>query len=334
MRARAKRSSVAWRCAASGLVALAASLAPHVARADDAQQFELVKGLFYAGQYEDVLKRIAILLDTSNPACANVEGAPTTPQTCHFQDAVLVERSREMELVALVALKRDAEADAAIEKLVRQNPAYVPDPASLPATVVTRVRDIKARIEKEMEEKARKEADEKRKRLLSDQKATDEERKWMADLQALASKETVVEKRSRLVAFVPFGVGQFQNGDVGWGLFFAAAEALTGGGSIITAGIHGYDGSIDVNKPFGPDGREVDPIELRRQMVDLQIANNVLFATWASFTIAGILQANLAFVPEKHVTRDRPLPKRPDPAILPTVTASAGGFSVGIVGSF
>lgn len=334
MRARAERSSVAWRCAASGLVALFASLAPDVARADDAQQFELVKGLFYAGQYEDVLKRIAILLDTSNPACANVEGAPTTPQTCHFQDAVLVERSREMELVALVALKRDAEADAAIERILRQNPAYVPDPASLPATVVTRVRDIKTRIEREMEEKARKEADEKRRKLLSEQKTSDEERKWIAELTALASKETVIEKRSRLVAFMPFGVGQFQNGDTGWGLFFAGAEALTAGGSIVTAGIHGYFGSIDVNKPYGKTGGEVDPIGLRRQMVDLQIANNILFATWASFTIAGILQANLAFVPEKHVTKERPIPKRPEPVILPTVTAQAGGFSVGVVGSF
>ncbi|MFO0592578.1 MAG: hypothetical protein U0441_33855 [Polyangiaceae bacterium] len=334
MRARAKRSAISWRCAASCVVALAASLVPASARADDAQQLELVKGLFYAGQYEDVLKRLVILLDPSNPACSSVEGAPTTPQTCHFQDAVLIERGREMEIVALVALKRDAEADAAIEKMLRQNPTYVPDPAVLPAAAVTRVRDIKTRLEKEMEDKARKEADDKRRKLLGEQKASDEEKKWIADLEALASKETIIEKRSRLVAFMPFGVGQFQNGDVGWGIFFAASEALTGGGSVVTAGIHGFYGAIDVNKPDPTTGRPIDDVEIAKRMQELQIANNILFATWASITIAGILQANLAYVPEKKIERDRPLPKRPDPPILPTVTANANGFSVGLIGAF
>lgn len=334
MRARAKRSSVSWRCAASCLVALAASLLAAPARADDAQQLELVKGLFYAGQYEDVLKRLVILLDPSNPACSSVEGAPTTPQTCHFQDAVLVERGREMEIVALVALKRDAEADATIEKLLRVNPAYVPDPAVLPAAAVTRVRDIKTRLEKEMEDRARKEADEKRKKLLGEQKASDEERKWIADLEALAGKETIIERHSRVLAFVPFGVGQIQNGDIGWGIFFAASEALTGGGSVVVAGVHAYNGAIDVNKPDPATGRPIDDVAIARRMQDLQLANNILFATWASLTIAGILQANLAYVPEKRIQRDRPLPKRPDPPILPTVTANANGFSVGLVGAF
>lgn len=334
MRARTVRTSVAWRCAASGLIALAASLSPSEARADDAQQFELVKGLFYAGQYEDVLRRLVILLDPSNPACASVEGAPTTPQTCHFQDAVLIERSREMELVALVALKRDAEADAAIEKILRQNPAYVPDPATLPATVVTRVRDIKARIQKEMEDKARKEADEKRKKLLTEQKVSDDESKWIAEVSRLASTETVIEKRSRVLAFVPFGVGQFQNGDVGWGIFFAATQALTAGSSIGFATAHQFFVGVDPNGKDPATGRAFDSKAIGEELRTLQLANEVAFAAWAGFAIAGVVQANLAFVPETRTLRDRPIPRRPDPPVLPTVMITATGVHVGLTGSF
>ncbi len=334
MRARTVRSSWAFRCAASGLTALAACLWPATARADDAQQFELVKGVFYGGQYEEVLRRLVILLDPSNPACATVEGAPTTPQTCHFQDTVLIERSREMELVALVALKRDAEADAAIEKLLHQNPAYVPDPASLPATVVTRVRDIKTRIQKEMEDKARKEADEKRKKLLTETKVSDDESKWIAELTRLASKETVIEKRSRLLAFVPFGVGQLQNGDTGWAVFFAATETVTAGASIGLAAAHGYFVGVDPNGKDAATGKLFDKAALSKQIRDLQLANEVMFATWGAFAIAGILQANLAYEPERRTTRDRKLPKRPAPPVLPVVAITPGAVSVSFVGAF
>ena len=47
----------------------------------------------------------------------------------------------------------------------------------------------------------------------------------MARLERLAAQETVRVQRNRAVAFIPFGAGQFQNGDrtLGWG--FLAAEA-------------------------------------------------------------------------------------------------------------
>ncbi len=314
MRARAERGSRAWRCAASGLLALAASLATSAARADDSQQFELVKGLFYAGQYEEVVRRIGILLDPSNPACASVEGAPTAPQTCHLADQVLVERSREMQVVALVALKRQADADAVIEKMVRQNPAYSPEPGSLPTAVVQRFGEIKARLQKELEDRARNDADAQRKTALQKQRAAEEERKWLAEMTKLASQETVIEKRSRLLAFVPFGVGQLQNGDTALGILFAGASRWRRGPSIGFGTMHNYYSSVNPRVRDPNTGNPVNVAELNDRIQVAATANQIAVGLLAGLVIAGIIQANVAFVPEVRTTRDREVPKRPAPA--------------------
>lgn len=334
MRARAERRFLAWRCAASGLFALAAALACGEARADDSQQFELVKGLFYAGQYEDVVRRMGILLDPSNPACGAVEGAPTAPQTCHLADQVLVERSREMQVVALVALKRQADADAVIEKMVRQNPTYTPEPGSLPAAVVQRMGEIKARLQKELEDRARNDADAQRKTALQKQKAAEEERRWLAEMTKLASQETVVEKRSRLVAFVPFGVGQLQNGDTALGLLFAGSQVLAAGTSIGFAAAHGFFSGADPNSKNPETGKLVVKSELNALIQLTATGNQIAFGAWAALAIAGIIQANVAFVPEVRTTRPRAVPKRPEPVVVPTVAVSNGAVGVGFVGTF
>lgn len=333
MRARTVRTSNAWRCAASGLLSLAIAFSCRDARADDSQQFELLKGLFYAGQYEDVVKRAVLLLDTSNPACATVEGAPTVPQTCHLADGVLIERSREMQVVALVALKRQGDADVIMEKMLRQNPAYSPEPGALPATVVERLREIKARLQKELEDEARRKADEQRNKILQQQKSSEEERRWIAQLSALASKETVIEKRSRLVAFLPFGVGQLHNGDTGLGMLFLASQAAAAGSAIVFGTLHAFYASVDPNTKDA-NGSPVDRPALAERVRVTALGNQISFATWGALAVAGIVQANVAFVPEVRTTRDRPIPKRPQPAVVPTVVASGDGVSVGLVGSF
>lgn len=333
MRARTVRSSNAWRCAASGLLALALTLPCREARADDAQQFELLKGLFYAGQYDDVVKRTTILLDASNPACATVEGAPTVPQTCHLADGVLIERSREMQVVALVAIKRESDADAIMEKMLRQNPAYSPEPGSLPPAVVERLREIKARLQKELEDDARKKADEQRKARILAQKAAEEERRWLAEVTALASKETVIERRSRLVACMPFGVGQLQNGDTGLGILFMASQALAAGSAIAFGTVHAFYAAVDPSTK-DENGSPVDRPALAERVQIAALGNQISFSVWAALAVAGIVQANVAFVPEVRTTRDRPMPRRPQPVVAPAVVASGDGVSVGLVGSF
>ncbi|MBK8258905.1 MAG: hypothetical protein IPK82_40380 [Polyangiaceae bacterium] len=328
------RTRYAWRCAASGVLASAVLCWAAKARADDAQQFELLKGLFYAGQYEEVVQRVTILLDPSNPACATVEGAPTALQTCHIGDGVLQERLREMHIVALFGLKKQADADAVIEKLLRQNPAYSPEPGALPATVVERVREVKGRLQKELEDEARRRADEQRKNLLMGQKVAEEEKKWIEQLSKLAASETVIEKRSRVLTFVPFGVGQFQNGDTTLGTVFLATEALAAGAAIGFGAAHGFYAAVDPNGKDPVTGRPVVLSELRQLVQVTALGNQIAFATWAALAVAGIVQANIAFVPEVRSVRERPIPKRPTVVVAPTAAPTTGGLTVGVVGTF
>lgn len=333
MQARAKRPSRARRCAASGIVALALTAVGSVARADDAQQFELLKGLFYAGQYEEVLQRIAILLETSNPACATVEGAPTVPQTCHLADGVLIERMHEMHIVALYALKRQEEADAIIERMLKQNPTYSPEPGSLPAAVAERVAEIKARLQKELEDAARKKADEQRRAAIVAQKQAEDERKWIAELTALAATETFVERRSRFVAFLPFGVGQIQNGDTTLGLALMGTQAAAAASAVVFGTIHAFYAAADLSSR-DPKGNPVDRRALAEQTRIVAAGNQIAFSTWAALAVGGIIHANVTFVSEVRTTRERPIPKRPLPAVMPSVAVSGDGAHVGIVGSF
>src|SRR6185436_15869271 len=115
--------------------------------------------------------------------------------------------------------------------------------------------------------------------------------------------ERVVDKNSRLIALVPFGVGQFQNGDVAWGFVFGVSQALAGGSSIITGVIADNLSAADTSKP------DVDLEGLRTQRDAVVTGNRIAFALWAASTVIGIVQAQIAFVPEKVTYRQRPIPK-------------------------
>src|ERR1043165_6264285 len=59
----------AWRLCLAVACSLAALLAPRDARADDAQELELGKNRFDAGQYEEAAKRFMTMLDPAVPPC-------------------------------------------------------------------------------------------------------------------------------------------------------------------------------------------------------------------------------------------------------------------------
>ena len=64
----------------------------------------------------------------------------------------------------------------------------------------------------------------------------------LAMLEELASTETVIERHSRWFALVPFGAGQFQNGQTAEGWLFLIGEGLLAGGSVVASGLSVYYG--------------------------------------------------------------------------------------------
>ncbi len=242
----------------------------------------------------------------------------------------------------LIASGQVEKADQVFGDAIRGNPQMrAPDSLVFPQTVVDRFLRVREQLLSDIrrDERSRvqdaenhaKEQDAKRKReLLGREK-----------LKLLATEETIVEKNRRWLASVPFGVGQFQNGDNAAGWAFLVTEVALAG-TCITA--------LVIDEKLANRAREpgIDLTDLRAKRLDTYRV--IVGTSWGFLGVAagGILHANWRFVPERRTTRRRPLPPdlaqsagesqrglRPErsPAKGPEVGVVIGPF-VGITGTF
>jgi hypothetical protein len=93
---------------------------------------------------------------------------------------------------------------------------------------------------------------------------------------------------SRWIAALPFGAGQFQNGDVGLGVLFAVSESLFGIASIASVA---YVGALVRTTP----GRVSDVSSLNQRLEIATTVNRVTFGGFAALAVAGVLEAQVNF---------------------------------------
>jgi hypothetical protein len=323
-----------WLAASLGLAILCF---PATARADDAQELELAKTRFDAGQYDEAAARFKAMLDPASPSCD--KGGPSGG--CRIVDRDLIERARALHAASLLALKRGPEADAQIEALLRGNPAFQPNPAVFPQEVIDRFTNVRGRIRAELDRILQEKLDKERKARVAAQKAVEAERRWVEDVQRLAGEETVVHANSRWIALLPFGVGQFQNGDRVLGTFFLVTEVLAAATSIVSAEVHTQKTANALALLTTGQNSPNDEVatlasqELNAELQTLATVNRVAFGAWAAITAIGIGQAQIGYVPERVTTRRRTLPKRPPrPSAVPTVSLGPDGATLGVIGRF
>lgn len=292
-----------------------------ICRADDVQELELSKNRFDAGQYAEAHERFAILLDPARPTC---DRGPSGG--CRVSDPDLIERARVLDAASLIALRRPDEAEAQIEKILRQNPTYAPNPTLFPQEVVDRFTEVRGRLRDELEKELQRRAVEALKKRLADQKLRDAQEKWIADLQRLAA--TKVEVHSRWIAALPLGVGQYQNGDVRLGVFLTTSELVLVATTLVSALIVSSYVELGSSKQFPRESL----IQLQQNLNVATLVNRIAFSTLIGVTAFGIVQAELAFVPEHVIDRARPIPPRP--RLAPSVSFAPGGFGIGLAGQF
>jgi hypothetical protein len=133
------------------------------------------------------------------------------------------------------------------------------------------------------------------------------------------------ETRSRWIAAIPFGAGQFQNGDVALGITFAAGEAILASGSIATAVLVEQLGSTNI---AARTRAPVDIGALNDRIADTTTANRVLFAAWAGLAVAGVIEAQVSFV------RPRPAGERAGSSVMATAAPLPGGALLGVRAAF
>jgi len=281
------------------------------AAADAISDFEKARDSFDRGSYAEAADRFRAMLD------------PTTGSA--VDDPVLRERARSYYVACLLGLGKNEEAEREIEAILRANPGASPDPVVFPTAVLDRFADVRARIRAELEakqaEKLRREQEVREK----ERREQEAERKRLADLERLARQETHLEHHSRWIAAIPFGVGQFQNGQTAGGWLFLTSETALLATTVTTAYLsqswhaQGFNAGVD---------REA----LNSRLDTVKTVNNIAFAALGVLVAGGIAHAQLTYVPSVPSIRERPLPK--SLTVAPTGAALPSGGWIGLQATF
>ena len=188
-------------------------------------------------------------------------------------------------------------ARAEFGRLLELEPGYVLDPLAFPKEVQDLFAGVKAKNDQVLEEVAARRQQARARRREADQRRQAVNRRRLQRLIKLASTERVEEHRSRWVAAVPFGVGQFQNGHDGLGLVLAVSETALLALNVTTYILH-------QDLPEQPE--DIDTV--RRVEGIYRFSNQVSLALFAVLAVTGILDAQLRFEPVQSHERRRPLP--------------------------
>jgi len=286
-------------------------------RLSDEAELSRVVGLYEAGKYRDCGSEIERLLDPVGKAPLR------TPS--------IVENARVYWAACLLGAGDSDAADAPLRAAIHENPQMKPpDSLVFPQPVVDhflKVRDSLVSEIRAAEQTRIKQAQaEARQRQLN--LARDRDR--MRALEKLAGQETIVVRNRRGFAYVPFGVGQFQNRELGLGYTLLAGETLLGGVALT---------AIIVQSKLATQANDLQASGKSLKTDNQQNWSTVkIVSSWAFFAVAvsGIVEAQVEFVPEFRETRSRPLPpalatpppKPVDVSAVPYFDRTSGGVTL------
>lgn len=290
----------------------------------DEAQLARIAGLYEAAKYRECSDEVERLLD------------PTSHRA--LRQAGIVENARVYWAACLLGAGEADAADAPLRAAIHENPQMkAPDSLVFPQPVVERFLTVRDSLVNEIRaaEQARiLQAQREAQRRLQTQAR---ERDRMRELEKLASRETIIQKNSRAIAAIPFGVGQFQNREAGLGYTLLVSQALLGG---LSVGAIVMQGKLATEADrLRRSGGVVDEEKQRNDQRTWSVVKTGSFWAFAALAVGGVVQAQLQFVPEFREERPRKLPpalapKAPPAEVtaLPYFDQSGGGLSV--VGRF
>jgi hypothetical protein len=283
-----------------------------VVMADPLGDLEKAHTAYVAHKYDEAETRLRALLD-----------AKTTP----LVDPNNLADARMYLGAVLVAESKKEEASRVFEQLLLDKPDYEPDPLRVSMDAVDVFFDARSRSREKLAAiqaaLVRKAQDEKAKVEAERQKAVVR----LAMLEKLASEQVVTERNSRWKALLPFGVGQFQNGQDTLGVLFLSTEVAFVIGSLVGAGLTLYNAG-QVNEAVQHGDSTAAAWNKHAQVAAL--VGDSFAGAFALVAAVGILQAQLAFVPERTEIRPRRLPE----LSLSTLRLVVGPGTVGVAGRF
>lgn len=296
------RAQLAFAALLASFVALWPASA---ARAGDIEDFQAAYALYEAHDWPRAVAAFEALVGGETPT---------------LQSQPLVLESRKYLAAAYVFEGREGAASEQFERLLRQEPTYELDATQFPREVVQLFERVRTRLAERREmEAARAALEAEVERLRAENGAMRTE---------LEGERTVSVPRSQWLMQIPFGVGQFENGEEGLGWFFFVTEALATAGLGISLALHlAYVAELQ-SLGTATEAR-VDQVNFALGV--LGPLNWSFAGALAVLGISGIVQANLAFTSTRVVR----VPGRAEPApASPTVSLRLGPGVVGLAGTF
>ena len=266
-------------------------LGAHAARAQGRVDVEKAGAAYLARNYAEAEQRLTELVD---------------PKT-GLKDISLMSQARMYLGAVYLAQGKQDPAVELFEKLILEDPSFEPDPLRFPGNVINTFFDVRAQLQEKIRQAATNAA-----RLEAEKraKAEDDRRKqeaWLAKVKQMATEEKITVRHHRLVAFLPFGAGQFQNGERLLGWTFLVTETALVVGTGITLPMYAYARGRAQDESRGGDIDRKAQLYQDRQD-NIRTVNLSLAGAFAALAVTGIVQANLSYVPETVETKKRDLP--------------------------
>jgi hypothetical protein len=246
----------------------------------------------------------------------------------------VVERARIYQAACYIGAGQPEGADEPLRAALRENYGMKrPNSLVFPESVLKRFDKVKDELREEIGAAEDARVKRAQQEARDQQKAQAAEQDRIHTLYELASQETVITKNRRWLALVPFGVGQFQNRETALGTAFLVSETLLAATALTT---------IVVRLHLEEAGKAVDADkeEVNARIADWHAALVVSSYGFGAVALAGIIQAELAFVPEFRDTRRRQLPRyltappKPAARVVPALAPVPGGATLGVTGVF
>lgn len=293
-------------------------LSPAFVTADDEyDQFAIAKNAFDAGEYKEAVHRFKTLLESG------------------LQNPTLVLETLKLSGISYLFIENREAAEEQFTKLLTKAPDYMLDPLLYPIEVVDFFTEIKQKNQKRLDELA------KAKAIEAAAEKAEEEAARKAEFEKMRRNiylERRVSTGSLLVAALPFGAGQFQNGQTVKGWTFFSSEVLLCTSATVFFFLHSSLRN-KADKPFENPNEKQKYVTLEKSY---RLVNQISLITLGVTVTAGIVDSLLFFQAEKEewkkIDEDKVPPNlRPKTAgikISPDVFTDKNFVGVGMTGSF
>jgi hypothetical protein len=228
-----------------------------------------------------------------------------------------------------------AGAHALWKRVVLSNAQYNADPLSYPAPVLNDFITYKSSLNSEIIQQQQQQAAQIAAQQEKDRKERIRLEARVKELEKLTAVETVEVKGSRLVALLPFGIGQFQNGKNALGWFFL----LTEGAAVLTTvalfapyryNVDQYYSVLNDPTPSTPHQRQTLANQYALIAQDVRTADFITLGVLGALLVGGIVEAQIDFRPSYEYQR----PRKQKAWVLPSLAPTAGGAQIGLLGRF